>query len=86
MNGMSVLMYHQITPAAPPQFAKYAVTPQAFRWQMSWLRRMGYTSIDLGTLLDNRARSTLLPAHPIIITFDSRRSLDVTTSYKSHVR
>ncbi len=65
-----ILMYHEVSPATRPRFAKYVVSPQAFARQMSWLRGVGYTSISFATLCRSLIGSAVLPSLPVIITFD----------------
>ena len=65
-----ILMYHQVTPTPDPSFRKYAVTPEAFREQMGWLKDVGYTALSLKALYENRVGEAPLPRRPVIITFD----------------
>ncbi len=70
MTGVPILMYHQVAPDTAPAFRKYCVTPAAFRSQIRWLSRTGYSAIDLDTLLEARAGLAALPPRPVVITFD----------------
>ncbi len=61
-----ILMYHQVSPVAPPGFEKYVVSPRTFSAQMAWLWAAGYSTISLDTLVG----AAELPAAPVILTFD----------------
>lgn len=70
MQRVPILMYHQVSPDPPADFRKYCVTPRQFRLQMRWLSTAGYTTVNLDTLLQARARGRDLPGRPVVITFD----------------
>jgi peptidoglycan/xylan/chitin deacetylase (PgdA/CDA1 family) len=79
-----ILYYHRVQ--APPvgfarwpvdqrrQFVAYDVIPVAFAAQLDWLKANGYTTILPRELSDHWAHGTLLPARPVIITFDDGSS------------
>jgi peptidoglycan/xylan/chitin deacetylase (PgdA/CDA1 family) len=79
-----ILYYHRVQ--APPagfarwpvdqrrQFIAYDVIPVAFAAQLDWLKANGYTTILPRDLSDHWAHGTLLPARPVIITFDDGSS------------
>jgi hypothetical protein len=46
-RSVPILMYHLVSPNRIRGFEKYTVAPKNFAAQMSWLARMGYTSITL---------------------------------------
>jgi peptidoglycan/xylan/chitin deacetylase (PgdA/CDA1 family) len=62
-----ILMYHEMAPVAAPDFAKYTVSPDAFRRQVRWLSRAGYQTLPLDDLAGAR-RS--VPSKAVAITFD----------------
>ncbi len=68
--GVPILMYHQVTPRPDPAFRKYAITPEAFREQMEWLKIGGYSALSLKALYENRVEHAPLPRRPVVITFD----------------
>jgi peptidoglycan/xylan/chitin deacetylase (PgdA/CDA1 family) len=68
--AIPILMYHQVTPAPPRGFEKYAITPGLFREHMDDLGRRGYQSIGLDELMAHRSGRTPLPRRPVVITFD----------------
>lgn len=68
--AVPILMYHQVTPKPDPAFRKYAITPEAFREQMDWLKSAGYAALSLKALYENRAAQAPLPPRPVVITFD----------------
>jgi peptidoglycan/xylan/chitin deacetylase (PgdA/CDA1 family) len=70
VSRVPVLMYHQVSDVVPRGFAKYVVTPSSFTAQMRWLRRTGYTPVDVDTMLASRARGEPSPRRPVVITFD----------------
>ncbi|MEA2629921.1 MAG: hypothetical protein QOE66_140 [Chloroflexota bacterium] len=79
-----ILYYHRVQ--APPagfatwpvgqrrQFIAYDVIPAAFGAQLDWLKANGYTTILPRDLSDHWAHGTVLPARPVIITFDDGSS------------
>ena len=69
-GAVPILMYHQVTPRPDPAFHKYAITPEAFREQMEWLKSAGYAALSLEALYENRVGQAPLPPRPIVITFD----------------
>jgi peptidoglycan/xylan/chitin deacetylase (PgdA/CDA1 family) len=69
-NAVPILMYHEVSRAPRPSFAKYSVTARAFEAQMRWLSMAGYRTIDLATLLIHRRDGTLVPPKSIVVTFD----------------
>lgn len=68
--AVPILMYHQVTPNPDPAFRKYAITPEAFREQMNWLKFSGYAAVSLKALYENRVEQAPLPRRPVVITFD----------------
>jgi peptidoglycan/xylan/chitin deacetylase (PgdA/CDA1 family) len=66
-RSIPILTYHHVTPEDVPNFRKYVVTPRLFAAQIGWLARHGYTSVDLGSVIGDRAN---LPRRPVVITFD----------------
>ena len=69
-RAVPILMYHEISPEARQPFARFTVHPDAFAWQMAWLARRGFTTLDLDSLLDARAGRAPLPRRPVVVTFD----------------
>ncbi len=65
-----MLMYHDISAEPAPHFRNYTVTPRALAAQLWWLSARGYTSITLDHLLAARADRSILPARPVVLTFD----------------
>lgn len=68
-----ILMYHYIS--TPPEDADIyrrdlSVTPEQFREQMAYLAENGFTTIDLYDLSRALADKQLLPAKPVVLTFD----------------
>ena len=65
-----ILMYHMVAPQPPKVFRKYSVTSKMFAAQMRWLAVMGYETISLDQLFAARCGRGVLPARPVILTFD----------------
>jgi peptidoglycan/xylan/chitin deacetylase (PgdA/CDA1 family) len=68
-----ILMYHYIS--VPPQKADrirmdLSVTPANFDVEMAYLATHGYTSVSLYDVYNALATGALLPAKPVVITFD----------------
>lgn len=66
-GAVLILTYHDISPTAT---GAYAVTPAAFAEQLAMLRTAGFTSVSADTLLASRTDPSVLPARPVMITFD----------------
>jgi peptidoglycan/xylan/chitin deacetylase (PgdA/CDA1 family) len=66
-HRLRVLMYHKVNdgPLAP-----LTVQVAQFDEQMSHLRDLGYTVVDLETVLSHYGAGAPLPARPVLITFD----------------
>jgi len=66
-----ILMYHSIADDASPKFKSFAVSPSLFADQMAYLQQHDYTPINVTQLVHTyMQKKTLLPARPIVITFD----------------
>jgi peptidoglycan/xylan/chitin deacetylase (PgdA/CDA1 family) len=69
-----ILLYHHIAESGVT--SRYYISPQNFRAQMEALRAWGYTTITPTHLVNVILGGGLLPARPVIITFDDG-NLDV---------
>jgi len=67
-----ILLYHHVSDATPAN--RYFVTIKDFRAQMEKLRDLGYTSISISSLADVLINGGLLPALPVVISFDDGNS------------
>lgn len=66
-----VLLYHRIDQESESAQRPFCVAPEAFRWQMAWLRDNGYASVSLAALQAYyRGERVTLPERPVVITFD----------------
>lgn len=68
-----ILVYHIVRPSYPTDSAsvrKFAVTPEIFDAQLTYLASAGYTVISFRDLEQAIVASSSLPAHPIILSFD----------------
>ena len=63
-----ILLYHHVSDSTPTN--RYVVTLKNFRTQLEKLRELGYTTISMSDLVDVLINGGLLPAHPVVITFD----------------
>ncbi len=63
-------MYHNISPHRPRKLEIWTVSPKAFRRQMHWLARRGYTGISARQWSAWRRSSQPLPPKPVVLTFD----------------
>jgi len=62
-------MYHKIQPRAD-EHADLAVTVDAFRTQVEFLRRRGYKTLSLAELAQARRLGVSLPRRAVVFTFD----------------
>lgn len=72
-DRIPVLNYHRIVLDKDIALCKkesYVVPESAFREQMQYLKKHGFTTIDLDDFLHYREHREELPARPVIITFD----------------
>jgi peptidoglycan/xylan/chitin deacetylase (PgdA/CDA1 family) len=68
-----VLMYHRVAPASTATNAVsrgLTVTPAAFRAQMAWLRRNGFTAVTQAEVFRAIQDGAALPRKPVLLTFD----------------
>jgi peptidoglycan/xylan/chitin deacetylase (PgdA/CDA1 family) len=68
--AVTILYYHRVGPPRPGLPRKGFVSPGAFRAQMKWLRRSGWTVLSLGAYVDALASGRAAPRRGIVITFD----------------
>ena len=68
--SIPILMYHQVTPNAHPDFIACSITPRMFKSHMKILKLLRFTPVNLTQLEDFRNGKTVLPKKPVIITFD----------------
>ena len=69
-----ILMYHYIeinpNPTGDPGRSRLLVTPANFEAQLKYLRDNGWTTVTLDDLISYFANPQLMPAKPVILTFD----------------
>lgn len=69
-SDVPVLMYHSIsTGEVARQFGRFVTDPAAFASQMDYLAAAGYHPVTAADLAASRL-SGLLPARPVVLTFD----------------
>src|SRR5450759_215749 len=69
-----ILLYHHIAEAVKK--SRYYVSPDVFKAQMEELAASGYTTISMATVVEVMKTGGVLPARPVVITFDDG-NLDV---------
>jgi peptidoglycan/xylan/chitin deacetylase (PgdA/CDA1 family) len=69
-DSVPVLMYHEISEPAHATWGHLAVSPAAFREQVSFLLDSGYTTLTAGGLASLLAEGGKVPPRPVILTFD----------------
>jgi len=67
-----IFMYHHVSNQPVSNYLDYGltVTSTNFNAQLDWLQRQGYHSITQTELFDSLYYGKVLPAHPMILTFD----------------
>lgn len=80
MNRFPVLMYHRILsdrcPVPDPEERPWAVTLEAFGWQMGHLRETGRVGVAMGRVHATLAAGGRIPAEWVAITFDDGNASD----------
>lgn len=69
---LPIIMYHQIT-TNPAKKGKYSVTLDELEKDFLYIKKCGYTAINIEELLDYAYNGADLPEKPIMITFDDGR-------------
>lgn len=69
-HELVVLAYHEIAEPSQALMPDLAVSPEAFRAQLLWLRRQHYHPITLDQLLAARQGRAPLPRRPVLLSFD----------------
>jgi peptidoglycan/xylan/chitin deacetylase (PgdA/CDA1 family) len=67
-----ILLYHHVSDVTPTN--RYYVPITTFQAQMGRLKDLGYVTISITKLVDVLTRGGLLPAHPLVISFDDGNS------------
>lgn len=73
-----ILMYHSISHNPGNRLC---VDPATFAQQMEWLTQNGYTAVTLADLLKAWTGREVLPAKPVVITFDDGYKDVMTAAY-----
>jgi peptidoglycan/xylan/chitin deacetylase (PgdA/CDA1 family) len=70
-DGIPILMYHHIdNPPKDEKNKKLWISIKKFNQQMAYLKEHGYTSVTFEDLRRHIREGSLLPDHPVMITFD----------------
>ncbi len=75
--GVPILTYHKISKNGDNI---YSVAPELFDRQMQYLAENDFTAISLSQLSDGLSGKIILPAKPIVITFDDGYEDNFTTA------
>jgi peptidoglycan/xylan/chitin deacetylase (PgdA/CDA1 family) len=82
MNKLPVLMYHRVVsdrcpiPGDDPEEARYAVTLNAFSWQLDRLARYGRRGVSMARVVERLSGGDPVPADWVGITFDDGNDSD----------
>ncbi len=74
-----ILLYHHISTEQSGN--RYFISPAVFRQQIQTLHDLGFTSLTVAQLADLLINGGLLPAKPVVITFDDGDSDVYTNAY-----
>ena len=70
-SAVPILMYHVLgVPAASAPYPDLYVSPADLAGQMQWLARRGYHAVTLGQVFRYWRSGAVLPAKPVVISFD----------------
>lgn len=72
-SGIPILMYHSVAEDAEPGVSPYyrlTTTPARFASHMHWLRRKGYTVVDLETAVHRSSTKSANGDRLVVVTFD----------------
>ena len=70
LDGLPILMYHSISPAAAPKFARFALRPEDFAAQMAYIAEAGYQTMTVTEATAVLDRRLPLPERAVVLTFD----------------
>ena len=68
-----ILMYHHLSEldaSSAEDIRTWVVTPKSFEAQIDWIAQKGYHTISMAQLISHLREGKLLPAKPIIVSFD----------------
>jgi peptidoglycan/xylan/chitin deacetylase (PgdA/CDA1 family) len=82
--NVPILMYHHV--GNPDTYQTYSVDMAMFEWQMDYLEKQGYHSVNLDEIASALISGTVLPDKPIAITFDDGWALQITNTLPSLLR
>lgn len=82
VQTIPILMYHSVSTISSTDFRRYAVSPDAFKEQMQYLKTNGYTALTVSKYVDAlQSGNSGLPNNPVVITFDDGFEDFYTTVY-----
>jgi peptidoglycan/xylan/chitin deacetylase (PgdA/CDA1 family) len=69
-DRLPILMYHSVSTAAAPGFARFAMSPANFAAHMAFLAGAGFHSVTLAAAMAATDRRQSLPERAVALTFD----------------
>lgn len=67
---VTILCYHEVTPAGDALVPGYSVTPELLREELGWLRDNGWHFVSVDDVLADEAGVRPLPNKAVLLTFD----------------
>ncbi len=68
--NLPILLYHSISAKVAPPFQRWAVHPERFSEQLSFLRTEGYTPLTVSQLVEATTGGRTPLERPVVVTFD----------------
>ena len=75
-----IIMYHSLT-ENPSSESEYVISADRFESDLKWLSDQGYTTILPSQLIAFASNGSILPAKPVIISFDDGYGNNYTLAY-----
>ncbi len=69
-STLTIIGYHEITDKKDALIPQYAITPQQFEQQITWLKKNGFNFITVDQLIKAHDGKYKLPTKPLLITVD----------------
>ena len=70
LRSIPILMYHSISISGNAKFRQFTVSQERFVQQMAYLHAHAYTPMTVSQFIHARTQPALMPAKPIVLTFD----------------
>lgn len=69
-ENLIVLAYHEVTSDEKSLIPEYSITPQQFEAHLVWLKKNGYTFVNVDQVLQAEQGLKVLPKKAVLVTFD----------------